>query len=491
MRRILAVFLVVFLCGCVRTSQQGLEKLLPSRAMRSSSCDPNWQHGNADFRHIAPGETITLGELKGPGIIRHIWFTISAVDAHYPRSMVFRIYWDGEEDPSVDSPLGDFFAVGHGMLKTLHSAPVNISSDGRAYNCYWRMPFRRSARITMSNDSDKPVHALYWYIDWTQERSLPRDSAYFHARYRQEYPCTPGQDYVILEAEGRGHYIGTVQSVVMAEPGWYGEGDDFFFIDGEDEPSLRGTGTEDYFCDAWGFRPVQALFYGIPIWEGMDKGDRGTAYRWHIPDPIPFRKSLRVTIEHKGSRHDAAGHAYTGFEERPDCFSTVAFWYQTEPHKPFGSIPPVSERMLPSITLEAEAMIESATFTPDTHSIQDLPMCSGGKQIFFTPAVKEASFEVTFDVSETLTGVAELLLVHSWDYGIYDISLNGNPILKDINLYSASTQPEAYRLPMDGLPAGTHTLLFECVGSDPRSKLGHAPGYYCGFDGIRVRQVHP
>ncbi|HNT34139.1 MAG TPA: DUF2961 domain-containing protein, partial [bacterium] len=481
MRKVSAICFVVVLLGCARVPDQGLEKLLTSRPMRASSSDPNWQNGNWDARPIAPGETITLGDLEGPGIIKHIWFTIAAADALYARNTVFRIHWDGEEDPSVEAPMGDFFAVGHGMLKPLHTFPINISSGGRAYNCYWRMPFRKTARLTMTNDSDKPVHALYWYIDWAKEQKLPKDSAYFHARYRQEYPCTPGQNYVLLEAEGRGHYVGTVQSVIMAEPGWYGEGDDFFFIDGEQEPSLRGTGTEDYFCDAWGFRPVQGLFYGIPIWEGMDRGDRGTAYRWHIPDPISFTKSLRVEIEHKGSRNDGQGHQYTGFEERPDCFSTVAYWYQIEPHKPFGHVPPVAQRTLPQIILEAEAQIESATFSPDTKSIQDHPACSGGKQIFFTPSVRDASFEVTFDVAETLTGVVELLLLHSWDYGIYNVSLNGSLILKEANLYAPSSEIESHKTPLAELSSGKQTLLFECVGSDPRSKLGHNPGYYCGF----------
>jgi len=461
--------------------------------MRASSCDPNWVNGNGDARRIGPGETITLGELEGPGIVRHIWFTINAGDAHYPRTTVLRIYWDGEEDPSVEAPLGDFFAVGHGVKRTLNSIPVNISSNGRAYNCYWRMPFKKSARLTMTNDSDKPVHSLYWYIDWTKEKRIPRDSAYFHAQYRQEYPCKAGQNYTILEAKGRGHYVGTVESVAMVEPGWYGEGDDFFFIDGEEEPSLRGTGTEDYFCDAWGFREFNGPYYGVTLWEGFAAGDRGTVYRWHIPDPVPFNESLKVEIEHKGSRHNDQGHRYTGFEERPDCYSSVAFWYQLEPHKPFGEIPPVAERYLPSFPFEGEAMIETGTFTPDNKMIQPINGCSGGSQLFFTPSVPDASFEVSFDVPETMSGLVGLVLTHSWDYGIYNITLDGEQTLKNQNLYSPNCIQERHAFKAKELQKGKHTLRFECVGKDPKSKrqISGAPGYFCGFDAIEVRKVTP
>lgn len=494
----LSFIAIVMTCvmGCAAAPQQGLEKLMDARGMRASSYDRNWENGNGDARPIPPGETIILADVEGPGIIRHIWFTIAATDPVYPRTTVLRMYWDGEEDPSVEAPLGDFFAVGHGMKDvTLHSEPVNISSDGRAYNCYWRMPFRKSAKITMTNDSDMPVHALYSYIDYTREKSIPKDSAYFHARYRQEYPCKSGEDYLFLEAVGRGHYVGTVQSVAMVEPGWYGEGDDRFYIDGEEVPSIQGTGTEDYFCDAWGFRVVNGLYYGVSIWEGYDKGDRGTAYRWHIPDPVPFEKSLKVAIEHKGARHNEKGHPYTGFEERPDCFSSVAYWYQTEPHKPFGEIPPVKQRTLPFVTYEAEDMMDNAVFTPDTSQVQHLPHCSGGKQMFFTPRVQDASFEASFDVQETQDGIVEMLLIYSWDYGIYDVYFDDELLFDDLNMYSSETISEQIRLGMDELSAGEHTVRFECVGSDPRtiseSRGPGALGYFCGFDGVRVRKVTP
>ena len=231
----------------------GLEQLKDFETMRASSSDKNWKSGNGDARPIAPGDTLTLAELEGPGTIVHIWFTIAHDAQFYSRLLTLRMYWDGETNPSVECPVGDFFGIGHGVDKSFASIPIRVSSDGRGRNCYWPMPFKKSARITVTNESDKRCHAVYFYIDWQKQEPL-RDAAYFHAMYRQEHPCVMGRNYLLADIAGRGHYVGTLQSVYHVSPGWYGEGDDFFFIDGAQEPRLRGTGTEDYFCDGWGFR---------------------------------------------------------------------------------------------------------------------------------------------------------------------------------------------------------------------------------------------
>src|ERR1051325_276359 len=320
----------------------GLEQLKDFEARRESSSDANWRNGNGDARPIAPGGTLVLGELKGPGVITHFWNTIAHPAPMYSRLLTLRIYWDGEEHPSVECPIGDFFGVGHGLDKPFVSLPVKVSSDGRGRNCYWPVPFRESARVTVSNESDKRCDAFYYYLDWQKHKSLPKETAYFHAMYRQEYPCVMGRNYLLADLEGRGHYVGTVQSVQNMSGGWYGEGDDFFFIDGEKEPRLRGTGTEDYFCDGWGFRPHDGPFYGVPLWEGYAPGNRGSVYRWHLADPVPFKKSLRVEIEHKGSQ-DFPDKTNSGFIERDDLMSSVAYWYQVEPHKPWPALPPGPE----------------------------------------------------------------------------------------------------------------------------------------------------
>jgi len=289
--------------------------------------------GNKDSLTIEPGATAILADIKGSGAIHHIWVTIAA-EPFYGRKIVFRMFWDGESGPSVEAPIGDFFGVGHGLNRNLSSLPIACSSEGRARNCYWSMPFRNSAKITVTNEGSQAIPAFYYYVDYRELPSLPADTPTFHAQYRQETPCTSGQNYLLLDTVGRGHYVGCSLSVLQRAMGWWGEGDDMIFVDGEGKPSLHGTGSEDYFSDAWGMREGQSPFYGCPLQEeDFQAGSKATVHRFHIPDPIPFRKSIRVEIEH--------GHA----NDRADDFSSVAFWYQTEPHKPFPAMAPVRERL--------------------------------------------------------------------------------------------------------------------------------------------------
>jgi hypothetical protein len=186
----------------------------------------------------------------------------------------------------------------------------------------------------VTNEGGKPVAAFYYYVDYRVLKELSEFTPYFHAQYRQEMPCAPGRSYVLLEAEGRGHYVGCNLSVLQQAMGWWGEGDDMIFVDGEKTPSLHGTGSEDYFSDAWGMREDENPFYGCPLQEeDFQTGSKATVYRFHIPDPIPFTKSILVTIEH--------GHA----NDRADDFSSVAYWYQAEPHKPFPPLALVDKRL--------------------------------------------------------------------------------------------------------------------------------------------------
>lgn len=289
--------------------------------------------GNNDRLSIEPGKTAVLAEIKGPAAIHHIWVTISA-EPFYGRKIILRMYWDGEESPSVEVPIGDFFGVGHGLNRNFSSLPITCSSNGRARNCYWYMPFQKSARITATNEGTRTVGAFYYYIDYRELPDLPSDTPCFHAQYRQEIPCQPLKNYLFLDASGHGHYVGCNLSILQRAMGWWGEGDDMIYVDGEKTPSLYGTGSEDYFSDAWGMREDENPFYGCPLQEPDFKtGSKATVYRFHVPDPIPFKKSIRVTIEH--------GHA----NDRSDYFSSVAYWYQSEPHKPFPSLPPMEDRL--------------------------------------------------------------------------------------------------------------------------------------------------
>jgi len=468
--------------GGLASPLAGLEQLKDYEARRASSSDPNWRNGNGDARPIPPGDTLTLAELEGPGVIAHLWFTISHPDPLYSRMLTLRMYWDEEKHPSVECPIGDFFGIGHGVDQSFASLPIRVSSDGRGRNCYWPMPFRKKARLTVTNESDKPCHAFYYYIDWQKHGRLPKDTAYFHASYRQEYPCVMGRNYLLADIVGRGHYVGTLQSVYYSSPGWYGEGDDFFFIDGAREPQLRGTGTEDYFCDGWGFRQQDGPFYGTPLWEGYNTGDRSTAYRWHITDPVTFRKSLKVEIEHKGSQTFPDGKV-DGFIEREDLMSSVAMWYQTEPHQPWAELPRGIERLpfREQILVVGWKAAGNARHSDAPCEVQEIGGMTDNKQLWFKPAQDGAWLEIEFQVPQAMTADFWMRVLRSWDYGTYRVKLDGRDA-GVFDLHSASMGPVTRRLGMHTLAAGTHVLRFEGNG-----KSNLSPGYFLGFDTLTAR----
>jgi hypothetical protein len=321
---------------------------------RSSSYDRSG--GNADARPIAPGAVLTLLDEPGPGVLTHIWITIASPNENHLKQLVLRLYWDGETTPSVESPVGDFFGLGLGEYYLYHSVPLSVGADN-ALNSFFVMPYQKHARITVANDGPDKVDSFYFNIDYRScSKPLPADTLYFHAQYRQATPARgwtsdwtsnsdpkvnnrpnlSGEDnYVWLDARGQGHYVGVTMSILQNQDGWWGEGDDMFFVDGEPRPSINGTGSEDYFLGAWGFGSHSFGYdlYGAPVKGSERAGSRTSVYRFHLDSPIPFTKSLRATIEH--------GHA----NHRSDNFFSVAYWYQSEPHAPFPALPPVNDRV--------------------------------------------------------------------------------------------------------------------------------------------------
>ncbi|MHB8898992.1 MAG: glycoside hydrolase family 172 protein, partial [Thermoguttaceae bacterium] len=345
MTRLWLPCVVAILWGAVLRGQ-GLEDLArphEGRSMRSTSTavdeKGNYLASNSDNSRVAAGATKVVLDAKGPGVITHIWFTFLAPEPHpwapegsaNHQEILLRIYYDGSERPGVESPLGDFFANSFGKRSSVISVPV-VVEDADSYNCFWRMPFRKSVRIELINQSEKKLNLLYYNIDWIRLDSLPEDTPYFYAQYRQEYPLEQGGDYVILDTKGKGHYVGTVLSVRSRSPSWFGEGDEKVYIDGEEKPSIWGTGTEDYFLSAWGLQTTSTPYFGTPYFDQWGiVGGHTSAYRWHVQDPIVFNKSIRFTIEHWGwisPDENPEGKTHS-WNERQDDFSSVAFWYQT------------------------------------------------------------------------------------------------------------------------------------------------------------------
>lgn len=492
LKSVLATAAILVGTASTELSAAGLPDLtrpIDGRTRRVSSHDPNWENGNRDWREIAPGETLTLAELKGPGTIRHMWFTINAQDEHYPRSLVLRMYWDGQQQAAVEAPFGDFFAVGHGLRREVDSEPVSVVSEGRAYACFWAMPFRQSARITVTNDADRPVPKFYYYIDYDEQPTLPEDTLYFHAQYRQEYPAAAG-DYLVCDVQGRGHYVGTVLSVQLRTDGWFGEGDDRFYIDGEDKPSLHGTGTEDYLNDAWGLREIMRPYYGAVYAEGFQFGDRTSAYRWHIHDPIRFTKSLRVTIEDKGQLLNKEGNTVSGHREREDLFSSVAFWYQSGHSQPFGAVPPLDQRLLETTRVEMESFAKMASVSTGHAEItvNRSPIFSGGTQLLVSGAQKGVTVSVPFTLRKPLTGAGRLVLNTCISAGIWKAHLDGRIIerMRHTDLYNGYYRPTDFNLGYVELAAGRHELTFECLG-----KRAEARDSQLGIDVIKVEHVKP
>lgn len=284
--------------------------------------------------------TFTLAEIKGPGAIQQIWMTPTG----NWRWSILRFYWDDETEPSVECPVGDFFACGWGKYAQISSLAVCVN-PGSAFNCYWQMPFRKKAKITIENLDDNPM-VLYYQINYTLT-DVPEDAAYFHAQFRRINPLPYKQVYTILDGvKGWGHYVGTYMCWGVHNSGWWGEGEIKFYIDGDqDFPTICGTGTEDYFCGSYNFEnkatkqyqefttPYSGLAQVIKPDGLYESQMRFAMYRWHIMDPIRFKKDLRVTIQALGWR---SGGRYLPLQ---DDISSVAYWYQTEPHAPFPKLP--------------------------------------------------------------------------------------------------------------------------------------------------------
>jgi hypothetical protein len=369
----------------------GLTRVQEARSARASSWDPSGR--NQDYWVIPPGESIVLAELDGPGCVTHIWMTqfcrrvcgpslldpasvsqtVPILEIHnalglnwetpdpdYYRKVLVKIYWDDQEHPSVLAPLGDFFCIGHSVPGNVATIPFTVSSreqerhtfgGAAALNCYLQMPFNKRARIEVENQNDIP-YGQYFYIDYElYKQPLGVDVAYLHAQWRREKPCAgwgpdiqvnspeanvPNLDgknnYVILDVEGRGHYIGCNLSVTHFQGSWWGEGDDMIFIDGDTwPPSLHGTGSEDYFGHAWGMQTNAYPMNGSALHESVMPGYQ-VSYRFHLVDPVRFSRHIRVTMEH--------GHA----NHLSDDWASTAYWYQTLPSKPL-SILPVEDRL--------------------------------------------------------------------------------------------------------------------------------------------------
>ncbi|MFW5857271.1 MAG: glycoside hydrolase family 172 protein [Planctomycetota bacterium] len=280
---------------------------------------------------LPAGETTTLMDVEGPGRIQHIWITVHEKQF---RDLILRMYWDGEEAPSVECPLGDFFCNGFSQRANVLALPINVNPTG-GLNSYFPMPFRKRARITVEHRGPEDAGGFFYAITYALG-AVGEDEAQFHAQFHRTNPLPETPDYTILDGvRGRGQYVGTYMAWQQNSKGWWGEGEIKFFLDGDDAcPTLCGTGTEDYFGGAWGFgETFSAPYLGYPLGNCDGRpGNRHGLYRFHVMDPVRFREDLRVTIQALGWRSEGR------YLPLRDDIASVAYWYQTEPHAPFPTL---------------------------------------------------------------------------------------------------------------------------------------------------------
>ena len=474
-KRILFMFLI--LCPFFAPAQDiKLFKKDNGRAFQVSSHSAN----EGDAWSIAPGETKVLMDKDGTGIIYDIWFTFGGTTPEHGkeilRYLTLKMYWDNSKYPSVESPVGDFFGAGHGQYSQLISENIQITSRG--YISYFPMPFRKNARIEITNTSEMPIN-VFFHFTGAEYKKLPKDAMYFHARWNRDNPTVEGKNYTILEAEGDGYYAGTImymQGYTKGDKFNFLEGDEWIYIDGEEDASIKGTGGEDYFQGAWYF--IDGKF-NAPN-HGLIKMNHETkevsAYRFHTRDRINFTKSIKVQIEH-GQRT---------YNDAKADFSSIVYWYQKEIHKDMGRISDdrepitVAEAFLLPDAVEMEGTPgESMPYYMSTYREGDERWSNDMASLWVLDKaglIVEKEFEVAEDGTYKI-GVNNVVNDHN---GIYSVEIDGTQIGGDIDAYCEEPM-DAYllcrnkaaglqQLGVMDLKAGTHKIKFTITGKNEKSK---------------------
>jgi hypothetical protein len=470
------------------------------------------EKSNRDNFRVPPGQTHVLMDVEGPGVITHMWITFLGPEPHpwakdgsaNHQEMLLRIYWDGSDRPGVEAPLGDFFGGCFGKRSEVISTAV-IVEGGDSYNCFWHMPFHKSARVEIVNESDKPLSLLYYNVDWIKKDTLPEDTPYFYAQYTQSYPVGGGVPYTLLETEGKGHYVGTVFCVRTRSPYWFGEGDEMVTIDGEAIPSVWGTGTEDYFLCAWGLERTLTPYFGVPYFDQWGiVGGHTSAYRWHINDPFVFNTSIKVQFETFGwiAPDENAEYRAMSWNPREDDYASVAFWYQTGTPTFAARAPHARERRLPSIdrlvVVAAELDLGQKPYEGDLVRLEytGRPAVSAtGREtqmypehfenpLVFVPGGESLEIPFTVDAKEPLRLLLNAAL--GPDLGIYEVSLDGVKLGAPMDFYAPQVSDREFHF-LDFWPSpGTYVLRLDCVGKNHLSS-----GTALLIESVRLRERRP
>ncbi len=469
------------------------------------------EKSNRDNFRVPPGATHLIMDVEGPGVVTHLWITFLGPEPHpwakdgsaNHQELLLRIFYDGNERPGVEAPLGDFFGGCFGHRSEVISTAV-IVEGGDSYNCFWHMPFHKSCRIEIVNQSEKPLSLLYYNVDWIKKDKLPEDTPYFYAQYNQSYTVGGGVPYTLLETKGKGHYVGTVFCVRTRSPYWFGEGDEMITIDGEDIPSVWGTGTEDYFLCAWGMEKTLTPYFGVPYFDQWGiVGGHTSAYRWHVNDPFVFNESIRVQFETFGwiapdENKENRAHSWN---PREDDYASVAFWYQTGTPTFEARTPPANERKLPNIEClvvlaqeldlgqkpVSEELIRLEYDGRKGRSATEMEMQRYPEYfehpVLFAPV---SSLEIPIEVfdKEPLRLLVNLGL--GPDLGIFEVSLDGVKLGTQMDCYSPTVEAREFHF-LDFWPEpGLYVLRLECVGKNHLSS-----GSALMIESVRLRERRP
>ncbi len=453
-------------------SPAALPYLKNSKLIQVSSFDSSG--GNNDRISVAPGKKATIFNAEGPGMIVRMWFTIDSRDPYFLRRIVIRIYWDDEPKPSVEAPIGDFFGCGIKYIPYM-SQFLGMTSGG--YLCYFPMPFERKARIEITNETKQEIFGFFYQIDYQKfEGALESDVAYFHAQWNRSIRTNYDSNFVIMKAEGKGHLVGVNLNIQSYDGGLgFLEGDDMIYVDGEKRPSIHGTGTEDFFSGGWYFNhgefagPYNGLIYK------NDTLGQIAAYRHYILDPVPFKKNIKVTIEHGHGNQDIAD------------YSSTAYWYQMEPHKPFPHFPIAGQRIPLRIVKPARMFeAEKLQFKLEGLKSRVMDMSDNGpewgenRQILIE-AHDKSSFGL--DLNGLKESVYDMHLFYSKgpDYGNAEIYVNNSKV-GTIRGYSPHILPNG-KVTLSGLKTltGSVDIRFIVTGKDELSK-----GYNIALDGVSM-----
>lgn len=443
------------------------------------------------FLRINAGETSTLMDVKGPGIIQHMWLVENIHAEKMGRGMVIRMYWDDEKEPSVECPALEFFAVGHGRVGTVNSLPVIVNARN-SLNCFWSMPFEKRARVTLTNESGEDNVLVAYQITYV-ETAVPANAGKFHAQYRQARTADQNPYTILDGVKGQGRYVGTFISWTQMEKGWFGEGEVKFYMDGDGKfPTICGTGTEDYFLASFGFPQLYSTAYAgctLAANENADPPQLWSVYRWHIQDPINFEKELRVTIQALGW-----GPKYRLLKQ--DMISSVAYWYQNEPHSPFPKLPSLNDRKnlsKPESTmlkgaLECENLKIVGSSPGGASSRQDLGQYgsgwSGGAHLWFQGKKVGDFIEMEIPTGGMISAKLVMHATQAPDYGKLAFTVNGKPAGTEFDGYAEKPAPSG---PIDlGIHQpkdGKILIRIELTGTNRASK---GERYFAGLDAVVI-----